>query len=336
MLVAACLSGCGNGNGSGAAEPAAKVIPVKVQAVGFSGEASSRKYVGTVEESTTMSLSFSSLGTVEQVLVAEGQRVQKGQLLAALNSVSAQSSLNAAQATLNRAQDAYDRMVKLHDNGSLPDIKFEEVKSGLLQAKSMGEIAQKNLNDSKLYAPCDGIIAARSVEPGVNVMPSAAAFTLVVVDKVLVKVSVPENEIGDVAKGQEARVEVSALAQKSFAGKVEVKGIAANTVSHTYDVKIALANPQAELMPGMACRVFLQLPDTASEIIIPSRTVQISYDGKHFVWLAEDGFARRRFITVGKLNENGVTVSSGLAEGDRLIAEGYVKVSEGMKIKIVE
>jgi multidrug efflux pump subunit AcrA (membrane-fusion protein) len=139
-----------------------KIIPVKVMSVGLSDKSNSRNYTGTVEESTAISLGFSSLGTVEQVFVSEGQRVQKGQLLAILNSASAQSSLDAVQATLSRAQNAYDRMVKLHDNGSLPDIKFVEVESGLQQTKSMAAIARKNLDDCKLYAPRSGVIATRS------------------------------------------------------------------------------------------------------------------------------------------------------------------------------
>jgi RND family efflux transporter MFP subunit len=334
MLAVVCLSGCGRGND--VVEQTTKIIPVKVLTIGLSDKSNSRSYVGTVEESTAISLSFSSLGTVEQVLVAEGQQVQKGQLLATLNSVSAQSSLDAVQSTLDRAQDAYDRMVKLHANGSLPDIKFEEVKSGLQQSKSMAEIARKNLNDCKLYAPRGGVIAVRSIESGANIMPGMAVFKLVMVDNVLVKISIPENEISGIAKGQEARVEIPALAQKSFSGKVELKGVSANSISHTYDVKIGISNPQAELMPGMACKAYLTATETTSEIVVPNRTVQISHDGKHFVWLAENGVARRRFITVGNLNENGVGIVSGLSAGDQLIAEGYVKVSEGMKIKIVE
>jgi multidrug efflux pump subunit AcrA (membrane-fusion protein) len=145
MLVAVCLSGCGSGGDT--AEQTAKVIPVKVISLAPQTLAGGRNYTGTVEESTAISLGFSSLGTVEQVFVSEGQRVQKGQLLATLNSASAQSSFDAVQSKLYQAQDAYDRMVKLHDNGSLSDIKFEEIKSGLQQAKSMAAIARKNLDD---------------------------------------------------------------------------------------------------------------------------------------------------------------------------------------------
>ncbi|MDR1129687.1 MAG: efflux RND transporter periplasmic adaptor subunit [Prevotellaceae bacterium] len=219
-----------------------KVIPVKVQTVGFSSEQGSRNYVGTVEESSAISLSFSMPGTVEEVFVSEGQRVQKGQLLATLNSATAKNSLATTQSQLNRAQDAYDRLAKVHDNGSLPGIKFVEVETSLQQAKSMLEIARKNLDDCRLYAPRSGIVTSRSVEPGVNVLPGITAFRLVSVDRVNVKISVPENEIGDIAVGIDATVEVPALNNDTFTGKVELKGVIANAISHTYEVKIGIDN----------------------------------------------------------------------------------------------
>jgi RND family efflux transporter MFP subunit len=311
-----------------------KVIPVKVLTVGLSDKSNSRNYTGTVEESTAISLGFSSLGTVEQVFVSEGQRVQKGQLLATLNSASAQSSLDAVQATLSQAQDAYDRMVKLHDNGSLPDIKFVEVESGLQQTKSMAAIARKNLDDCKLYAPRSGVIATRSVESGAGIMPGVAAFKLVTVETVFVKISVPENEISSTAKGQEARVEVPALDNKSFTGKIELKGITANSVSHTYEVKIGIANPQSELMPGMVCKVRLQTDGQAAGIVAPSRAIQVAHDGSRFVWLADGNTVKRRFVQTGVLGNQGVEIVSGLAVGELLVVEGFQKVSEGMRISV--
>jgi RND family efflux transporter MFP subunit len=329
LLAAAGLSGCSGGKESGQHE---KVIPVKVITLASSAVTAGHIYVGTVEASTAISLSFSMLGAVEEVFASEGQHVQKGQLLATLNSATAQNSLTTTQSQLNRAQDAYDRLAKLHANGSLPDIKFVEVETGLQQAKSMVEMAQKNLDDCRLYAPRSGIVASRSVEPGVNVMPGVAAFKLVTVDKVNVKIPVPESEIGDIAVGRDATIEVPALNDDTFTGKVERKGVTANTISHTYDVKIGVGNPQLRLLPGMVCKVSLQRNDVQADIVIPNRTVQTSPDGKRFVWLADNGLARRRYITSGKLSGNGVIVSEGLSAGDQLIVEGYRNVSDGMKI----
>jgi len=333
-LAVLCLSGCAGG--ADKVVTTAKIVPVKVITIGLSAMSNSRTYVGTVEESAAVALSFATAGTVKEVFVAEGQKVEQGQLLATLDGLTAQSSADAAQATLFRAQDAYDRMLQLHENGSLPDIKWEEVRSGLQQAKSMAEIASKNLKDARLFAPRAGFIAGRNAEPGANVAPGMTVFRLVTVDRVLVKVAVPENEISRIAKGQAAVVEVSALGGKAFSGQVEQKGITANAISHTYEVKLGLSNPQAELLPGMACKVYLAEADSADEIIIPNRSVQLSHDGRHYVWLAEDETAHRRFVTVGGLSANGIVIVEGLSAGEQLIAEGYVKVSEGMQVKIVQ
>jgi multidrug efflux pump subunit AcrA (membrane-fusion protein) len=119
-----------------------KNIPVKVMEINAMQTTNKQNYVGTVEEAFAISLGFSGMGTVEQVLVSEGQKVNKGQLLAALNTATVQNTVNAAKASLRQAQDAYDRLSKVHSNGSLPDIKFVEVETGLQQAKSMLAVAE--------------------------------------------------------------------------------------------------------------------------------------------------------------------------------------------------
>jgi RND family efflux transporter MFP subunit len=290
-----------------------------------------------VEESVAVSLAFSSMGTVEQVFVSEGQRVRKGQLLATLNAATAENSYQMMRAKEQQAQDAYDRLVKVHDNGSLSEIQFVEVETGLQQAKSMTAVAKKNLDDCQMYAPRDGVIAARNIEVGSSAMPATAAFKLVSVDKVFVKIPVPENEIGKIAIGQEARIEVPALDNAVFAGKVDMKGVDANTLSHTYDVKIGVNNPQSKLMPGMVCKVetwrATSLQDNdRSEIVVPNRTIQISADGRHFVWLANGNVAKRKFVKTGGLNDNGIGIVDGLSEGDKLIVEGLSKISEGTRL----
>jgi RND family efflux transporter MFP subunit len=296
---------------------------------------SERNYVGMVEESTAVSLGFAGVGTVEQVFVAEGQQVRKGQTLATLNSATAQNALATAQASLQQAQDAFERLTKLHDNGSLPDIKFVEVETGLQKAKSMEAIARKNLDDCRLCAPVNGVVARRSAEPGVNVAPGMTAFKLVTVDRVNIAISVPENEIGSTAAGQDAVIEVPALDNQIFIGKTAMKGVAANPLSHTYTVKIGVDNPQARLMPGMVCKVRLRQSGESSAIVVPNRAVQSSHDGRRFVWLAVGGVAQRRFVETGALADAGVTVEQGLSDGDRLIVEGCQKISEGMKINVV-
>ena len=322
--------------GNKAPERHEKVIPVKVIHVAPSPLTAGRNYVGTVEESTAISLSFSTPGTVEEVLVSEGQRVDREQLLASLNSATAQNALDIATAQFNRAQDAYNRMAVLHDGGSLPDIRFVEVESGLKPANAQVAIAGKNLDDCKLYAPRNGVIATRAVEPGMNIVPDVAAFRLVTIENVFVKITVPENEIGSTHIGQAATMTVPALEGERFAGKVELKGVTANMISHTYEVKIGIANPHLRLMPGMVCKVFLVREEEASAVIVPNRAVQTLHDGRRFVWIADDGRAQRRFVEIGGLSDYGVKVAGGLSGNEQVIVEGYRKVSEGMKILITD
>jgi RND family efflux transporter MFP subunit len=313
-----------------------KVVPVKVMEVASLAITAERNYVGTVEESAAVSLSFSGTGTVEQVFVSEGQRVSKGQLLATLNTATAQNSYDAVQAKLAQTQDAYDRLVKVHENGSLPDIKFAEVEAGLQQAKSMAAITKKSLDDCKMYAPSNGVIATRSIEAGASAMPGVAAFKLVSVDKVNVKISVPENEIGSIQTGQTAHITVPALNNDVFTGKIEMKGIVANAISHTYEAKIKVDNTQSKLMPGMVCKVSLAGEDNTAALVVPNRAIQISPDGKRFVWLADNYTARRCFVKTNDLTDNGIIVSEGLSAGDKLIVEGFQKISEGTNISITD
>ena len=180
-----------------------------------------------------------------------------------------------------------------------------------------------------------GVIAKRSVEEGVNVMPGLSAFKIVSIDEVNINVSVPENEIGSIKTGQIAAINVPALGKREYQGVIDKKGVEANPVSRTYTVKIKTGNPKLELMPGMVCKVYLEHPNNTESIIIPNRTVQVSHDNRQFVWLTDGEIANRRFITVGSLSNLGVIVENGLSEGDKLIVEGYQKVSEGMKINII-
>jgi RND family efflux transporter MFP subunit len=327
------------------AEQQDTVIPVKVMEIISTQTASVKNYVGTVEESAAISLSFPLIGTVEEVLVQEGQWVRKGQLLAALNTTTAENMYQAMLAKERQAQDAYDRLTKVHQNGSLPDIKFVEVESGLEQAKSMTVISKKNLDDCKLYAPRDGIISQKNIEAGSSVNVAQAAFKLVEISRVFVKVPVSENEISGIVEGQTATVTVAALGNAVFAGRVAIKGVSANAVSHTYETKIEIANNAgtknfSPLLPGMVCKV--EIPNVSSktensqntEIVVPNRCISVSSDGKRYVWLADGKIAKRRYVEIGDLTNSGIVIASGLSAGDKIITEGFLKICEGMKITV--
>lgn len=332
ILVCSILcSNCTSKKGESEAE---KVITVKVAKVAATSTQNGKNYVGTVEANSSSSLSFQVMGNVSKVLVSEGERVSKGKLLATLDRTTLQNTYNAALSALKQAQDAYDRMKTLRESGSLPEIKWVEVESKLQQAQSMEQIARKNRKDTGLYAPFSGVIAKKSVEPGMNVMPGMEVMQLADINSVNIKIAVPENEITSIERKQAASISVAALGNHFFEGVVSEKGIAANPLSHTYEVKIKLTNAQEKLMPGMVCSVTVSGTDNKPAIIIPNSVVQLKSEGTRFVWLAKNEKATLRIIQTGALTQKGIIVTGGLEEGDLVITEGNQKVSEGTKIVV--
>ena len=294
-----------------------------------------RSYAGSIEENSSTALSFSAGGYVKHINVSEGQFVKKGQLLVSLDKSNAQSTYNAAQATLKQAEDGYHRLKQVYDQGSVAEVKWIEMETNLAKAKSLESIARKNLADCDMYAPFDGFIGTNFAQVGMNLLPMQPVITLLDIDVVYAKFTVPENEIASIEIGQEGEVSVSAIDNRTFKGPITERGVVADALSHSYTVKIKLSNAQKALFPGMVCRIKLHINANLSGIVIPNHAVQTDINGT-YVWLAKDGKATRRQVTVGDFAPNGVYVTEGLAVNDQVITEGYLKLSEGSNITVSE
>lgn len=312
--------------------------PVKVKAVVVKDYAyvNLMRYSGTVEEENGTSLSFAVAGTIKTMNVRLGQHVSAGQLIATLDPTSMQNSHKVAHAALEQAEDASRRMKELHDKGSLPDMKWVEVQSKLEQARSMEQIARRNLDDCRLRAPFSGIIAEKSMEAGENVAPGMPVARLVTASSLVVRISVPEAEMRSVRTGQKADVAVTAIGGEKIAARVVEKGVVANPLSRTYEVRLKLENTDKEVLPGMVTEVFLHSYNTASVslCVIPAHVVQIDEYNRSFVWVVKDGKACKRVIVCGEYIADGVTVVSGLSANDSIIVEGQQKVCEGTEVAL--
>lgn len=330
LLFPLALAGCRQGEGK--QNSTVSPVKVKVAQVSTSDIGSTGRFSGTMEAANGASLSFAVMGTVKTVHIGLGDRVTKGQLIATLNPFSMQSTYDAAKSTLGQAEDAYRRMKELYDKGSLPEIKWVEVQSKLQQAKSMEEVARKSLEDCKLYAPFDGIISEKLVEVGQNVIPGVPVARLVTAGLLKVKIAVPETEIATVATGQQAMITVPALGGRRFKGTVVEKGIVANPLSRSYDVKMRVDDKDKELMPGMVTEVVLADAGKEALYVIPAHVVQLDERNHSFVWVNNAGSASKRILKCGEFTAEGVTVVSGLKEGDEIIVEGQQKVCEGTPV----
>ncbi len=341
IFLLACtllFSGCGGNNEQNVGPRTVKVKTLTAEAV---QSASGQGYSGTIEEVSGSSLSFSSLGTVRNIYVSQGQMVAQGQLIATLDQTSVQSAYDAAVAAKEQALDAQQRLGQLHDSGSLPEIKWVEVQTQVRQAISAENIARKALADTRLCAPFSGYVSEKQAEAGQSVAPGVPIVKLVRIDRVKVVISVPEEEIARIKMGQVLNVEVPALGGKRFEATVAEKGVTADALSRSYGVKGVIANPHRELLPGMIATVSIRdgLSDNGSvsgnvpqAMVLPAEIIQIDADNRPFVWVVEEGRAQKVYLQLGANIGDAVQVLGGLEPGVKVICEGQHKVSRGMKV----
>lgn len=294
-----------------------------------------KEFVGTIEEKDGAVVSFNVLGTVTRVYVEEGQMVKKGQALAEVDGQNVRSSYEMSASTLRQAEDAYKRLSTLYERGTLPEIKMVEMETQLAKARAAEQISRKSLKDIVLRAPFSGYIAQRMVHEGSAASPGLGGFKLVKIDQVKVKLSVPENEIGDIHVGQEVAFKVPALDGRRYVGRVQTKGVQASILSHSYDVKLIVGNPRHELLPGMVCSAITNTGNKpGNDYIVPQNAVKMS-GRETYVWIVETGKAKKRIVTVGDVTNEGVIIEGGLKTGDKVIVEGSDKVSENMLVEEV-
>lgn len=301
------------------------------------GQANAGKhYVGKVEEESSTPVSFIGMGTVIKVCVEEGQYVTKGQLIAEMDPTQCENTLQATKASLDQAVDAQERMKVLHESQSISDIDWVDVQTKVRQAQSSLDMASKALKDCRLLAPCSGIVGKRMMENGMTALPSQPVCTILNISTVKVKVSVPEKEIAlfnpRLNRGKGVTVSAEALGGKTFYSKHFIRNVQGDPMTHTYDVRFTVLNPERELLPGMVVNVSTEAEEGQTAVTVPVRSVQQSADGHQFVWLAKNGKACRQTIEVGEAQGDRIAILSGLAEGDKVIVEGYQKVSEGSEV----
>ena len=312
---------------------------VKTEVVTAGGQMTNESYVGIVEENEATAVSFTGMGVVKRMLVREGQAVGRGQLLALMDDTQARNLLTGAEAQMAQAEDALQRYGMLHDAGSLPEVQWVEIQSKVAQARSQLAVAKKNLADCRLVAPVSGIIGRQQVKAGETAVPSQAVVTILDVSRVKVKVSVPEAEMNAITPHTPSMIIVEAAGKKVSGGRIE-KGVVADAMTHTYDIRINVPNGDRKLLPGMVAQVKLQPNPNPSQregslTTLPITSVQRRPDGSLFVWTVDNQKkAHRTAVTVGASQGNRISIMSGVTAGQRVVTEGYQKLSEGTEVKL--
>ncbi|MEQ3665416.1 efflux RND transporter periplasmic adaptor subunit [Olleya sp.] len=309
------------------------ITKVTVKDIKKSSENEVLNYSGTIEADNVVSLGFSVPGRISRVYVQEGQKVKKGQLLAAIDVTTYKNAFDIANAGLEQANDNFKRLNGLFQKGSLPERDFIAVKVGVAQANANKNLAAKNLSDTKLYAPFSGMITAKLTEIGATAAPGIPAFTVMKTDKVYAKASITESEISKLKIGTDAKVEIASMGE-TFNGKVAIVNPSADALTRTFNVKVRLDNAENKLLPGMISNIKIETGNEVSVITVPTDAIVRDANDLIYVYVVKENKAIKKRVSLGNFKGNEVIVTDGLQLNDKVIIAGQRNLKDGQTVAL--
>ncbi|MCY3771677.1 MAG: efflux RND transporter periplasmic adaptor subunit [Gemmatimonadetes bacterium] len=351
LLALGVVVGCGSE--PEIADP--PVRPVKYAEIRRASAAQDQRFAGTAKAGIEAKLSFRVGGLIDSIAVKLGDRVDEGQLIAALDDRDAVLAYEQSRAALENArvqranaQSNLIRVRELYQDLNVSLAEYEQAKNGFSSAASGYESARKSLDlqerllgYNKIYAPVTGIVAAVNNEVNEVIQTGAPLVVLNAGRDIEMEVGVPEAHIARIRAGQPVRVRFSALPGQEFGASVQEIAYAPGA-SSTYPVIVRLDNPSTSIRPGMAGEVAFHFGvDSPSDpLVVPVEAVGEGAEGIYVFVIdhVEDrrGTVRRRPIRIGKLLVDGFVVDEGLAEGELVATAGLRFLLDGMEVSLLE
>ncbi len=348
LVIVMTLSFCGRKQETAALQQLP--LQVRVQAPQKETLAKYFNYKGTVSAWKTANIAPDASGRVGRILKKQGDKVAQGELLATLDMTSLELQQKQARAAVAVAETAFqnarlneERMKKMLENKAVSSMQYENAKLALDAADTQLKSARANLDlvdytakNAYMKAPFAGIIAARNMEEGDMINPmmgmGQSILTLMDLSKVKVAVDVPAEEIEKIQVGQKCRVTISSRPGESFAGEVYSKNLAADPLSKTFKVEVAIDNPDMKVKAGVYADIAIEYLRHDNVLILPLSALLA---GEKEVMVNESGVARKRAVTVGERNGTRFEVLSGVGPADQVLVEGNYDLKEGTAIVLI-
>ena len=290
-------------------------------------------------------------GQVKAVLVRQGDRVRKGQLLLRLDDaiqrqqvVAAKQQAGGIQSQLSLARSIYQRQKNLWEQGIGTEVQLltaqtnvSTLEAQLRQINEGVKLSQEQLSTASVYSDVSGVADVVNIKVGEIFQGMTAAgpqIKIVNTSNLKVVSNIPENYLGTVQKGT-AVVVFFPDVNKTINTKVSFTGASIDVINRGFVVEAKLpADPS--LKPNQLATMKIRDYSSPNSVIIPLKTLQNDEQGK-FVMVAVDEkgklFARKRSVNIGMLNGDQLEIKTGLKAGDQLIVEGYASLYEGQQLK---
>ncbi len=274
-------------------------------------------------------------GRVTALDLFEGDRVERGQVLVRLEDALINAELDKARATHEQKMLDLKRLEGLTQRRAASEDEISQARTALAVAEAEQRVLETRLAYTRITAPFAGVVTERLVEPGDFVTKNTHLLTLADPASLIAEVGTSELVLPHIAVGDPVRIRVDALAGAVFPGHILRIHPTLSEASRQAAVEIAFENIPPGARAGQFVRAELHTA-TVSRLLIPFRALRQDRVGQ-FVWVIDsDGNAARRAVRSGLRIADGIEILSGLEPGARAITGGFLGLSEGKGVKVVD
>ena len=292
---------------------------------------------GKVKADENTVVSPEGAGKITRIVVEEGEKVSKGQVLAYLNTDAINSQIKQAKAGLELAITTFKRQKNLWDQKIGSEMEY-------LQAKTEKESQEQYLNAleaqlamSTVKSQINGVVDEVFQKKGEIAGPTVPFAKVVNIDNIYINTEVGERFLGTINKGDSTSIYFPAI-DKTVKAKVFRPSTVINDISRTFRVRINLKNKDQKIKPNLISVVKLKVYSAENMLVVPSILVKQDFQGE-FVFITEnkDGktYAKKQYVKSVFNSDNNTIISEGLKSGDSIITQGYDQIVNGTEISIV-
>ncbi|MDQ1317991.1 MAG: Efflux transporter periplasmic adaptor subunit [Candidatus Poribacteria bacterium] len=242
------------------------------------------------------------------------------------------SSMDSAKAQVDNALAAFEQAIVAKDTSTW-EKDLAQADAAVKRAQASFDLAQQRLDESVIKAPINGTITQRFLDKGGMASTTKPFVNIANMDVVKITAKVPERELGSIKQGQKAIVKPDAYPDEEFTGKLVNISPIIDRTSQTCDIEVEVSNPNQRLKPGMFTRVELTVSENKVALVIPSDSF-IKESEDNYVFVADNGKAIKKKVTLGISDGIKIEVISGLNLGEQLIIAGQSTLKDGMSVTL--
>jgi len=290
---------------------------------------------GSVESWTNLELISKIAGTIEEVLVREGDAVKKDDVIARIESDDYRIALERARAAFKLAKADYERDKSVYAKGVIPTAELDARETNMQTAKADLDNAELMFERCTISAPMDGMVRRMDAKIGLYLTVGDPIGSLLQIDKVKAVIGIPESDVTAVRLLDNVEVTIQALEDKKVTGRRYFISSSPETAARLYRLELEIDNPGHEILPGMFVRANIVKQQKDNAVAIPFYSV-ISRKDQQFVFVEKDGTVEKRYVQTGIMERWMVEITKGLKVGERIVVEGHRDVEDGRKVKVVK